>query len=156
MSAPSFAFLYLRPLGVRAFLRKPEIAARVEHLMRLVELQPELATRKPGQLSGGQCQRVGIARALAMNPEILIADEVTSALDVTIQAQIMTLLNRLRTDVGLSVIFISHDLSLVRVFCDRVAVFKAGKIVETGPVAEVLNQPRHEYTQNLIASAPEI
>jgi peptide/nickel transport system ATP-binding protein len=144
------------PLRLHKIVRKPEIAARVEHLMQLVELQADLADRKPGQLSGGQCQRVGIARALAMNPEILIADEVTSALDVTIQAQIMALLNRLRSEVGLTVIFISHDLSLVKVFCDRVAVFKAGKIVESGPVEEVLSQPREEYTRKLIASAPEI
>ena len=91
-----------------------------------------------------------------MNPEILIADEITSALDVTIQAKIITLLNRLRRKVGLTVIFISHDLALVRTFCDRVAVFQAGKIVETGSVSQVLNQPRQEYTRTLIASAPEL
>jgi len=144
------------PLRLHQIVKKSEIASEVEHLMKLVELPSELATRKPGQLSGGQCQRVGIARALAMKPEILIADEVTSALDVTIQAQIMTLLNRLRSEVGLTVIFISHDLSLVRMFCDRVAVFKAGKIVESGRVEEVLSRPQEEYTRMLIASAPEI
>ena len=91
-----------------------------------------------------------------MKPEILIADEVTSALDVTIQAQIMALLNRLRSEVGLTVIFISHDLSLVRMFCDRVAVFKAGKLVESGCVEAVFSRPQEEYTRMLIASAPEI
>jgi len=144
------------PLRVHQIVKRPQIASQVEHLMKLVELPSELADRKPGQLSGGQCQRVGIARALAMKPEILIADEVTSALDVTIQAQIMALLNRLRSEVGLTVIFISHDLSLVRMFCDRVAVFKAGKIVESGAVEEVLSRPQEAYTRMLIASAPEI
>ncbi len=144
------------PLRKHRLVSKDKIDERVKELMRLVELDPQLAKRKSGQLSGGQCQRVGIARALAMNPEILIADEITSALDVTIQAQIIALLNRLRRKVGLTVIFISHDLALVRTFCDRVAVFQAGKIVETGSVSQVLNQPRQEYTRALIASAPEL
>ena len=124
--------------------------------MALVELDPRLADRKPGQLSGGQCQRVGIARALAMEPEILIADEITSALDVTIQAQIIELLNRLRSQTGLSIIFISHDLALVRSFCHRVAVFEAGRVVEAGNVEKVLSEPQHPYTQTLIASVPEL
>lgn len=144
------------PLRRHRLVRKDQIDERVTELMDLVELSPDLAGRKPGQLSGGQCQRVGIARALAMNPEILIADEITSALDVTIQAQIISLLNRLRSKVNLSVIFISHDLALVRSFCDRVAVFRAGKIVESGSVHRVLNQPQQEYTRTLIASAPEL
>lgn len=144
------------PLRKHRLVSKDKIDERVKELMRLVELDPQLAGRKSGQLSGGQCQRVGIARALAMNPEILIADEITSALDVTIQAQIIALLNRLRRKVGLTVIFISHDLALVRTFCDRVAVFQAGKIVETGSVFQVLNQPRQDYTRALIASAPEL
>ena len=129
---------------------------RVAELMALVELDPDLAGRKPGQLSGGQCQRVGIARALAMEPEVLIADEVTSALDVTIQAQIIELLNRLRSQTGLSIIFISHDLALVRSFCHRVAVFEAGRIVEAGSVDTVLSEPQQPYTQTLIASAPAL
>ena len=144
------------PLRKHRLVSKDRIDERVKELMRLVELDPQLAGRKSGQLSGGQCQRVGIARALAMDPEILIADEITSALDVTIQAQIIALLNRLRRKVGLTVIFISHDLALVRTFCDRVAVFQAGKIVETGSVIQVLNEPRQEYTRALIASAPEL
>jgi peptide/nickel transport system ATP-binding protein len=128
----------------------------VAELLELVDLNPGLADRKPGQLSGGQCQRVGIARALAMQPEILIADEVTSALDVTIQAQIIDLLNRLRQQTGLSIIFISHDLALVRSFCHRVAVFEAGRIVEAGDVNDVLGDPQHRYTKTLLDSAPEL
>ena len=142
------------PLLKHALVPKKLIDGRVDELLRLVEMDSQLSDRRPGQLSGGQCQRVGIARALAMEPEILIADEVTSALDVTIQAQIMALLDRLREEVGLSVILISHDLELVRSFCHRVAVFKAGRIVEIGLVDDVLSNPEKEYTQALIASAP--
>ena len=124
--------------------------------MGLVELDSSLASRKPAQLSGGQCQRVGIARALAMDPELLIADEITSALDVTIQAQIIALLNRLREERGLSVIFISHDLTLVRSFCDQVVVFQSGRIVESGAVSGVLEQPQKSYTQELLLSVPTL
>jgi peptide/nickel transport system ATP-binding protein len=144
------------PLRRHGLVPRDEIDARVAELMALVELGPEMSDRRPAQLSGGQCQRVGIARALAMEPEILIADEITSALDVTIQAQIIQLLKKLREQQGLSLIFISHDLALVRSFCDEVAVFRSGKIVESGPVAEVLERPQEEYTQQLIESAPQI
>jgi peptide/nickel transport system ATP-binding protein len=144
------------PLRIHRLLPRDGIAGRVAELLELVDLNPGLADRKPGQLSGGQCQRVGIARALAMQPEILIADEVTSALDVTIQAQIIDLLNRLRQQTGLSIIFISHDLALVRSFCHRVAVFEAGRIVEAGDVNDVLGDPQHRYTKTLLDSAPEL
>jgi peptide/nickel transport system ATP-binding protein len=144
------------PLLKHRLVPSDQAAVRVDELMRLVELDPSLVDRKPHQLSGGQCQRVGIARALAMNPEILIADEITSALDVTIQAQMIELLNRLRREMGLTVIFISHDLALVESFCDRVAVFQSGRLLESGPVEEVLNRPREAYTRNLIASAPKL
>jgi peptide/nickel transport system ATP-binding protein len=142
------------PIRKHKLVPAEKLNQRVTELMQLVGLETELADRKPRQLSGGQCQRVGIARALAMNPEVLIADEVTSALDVTIQAQIIDLLNELRSKVNLSVIFISHDLALVRSFCDRVAVFKAGRIVEMGKIEDVLECPQEEYTKQLIASAP--
>jgi peptide/nickel transport system ATP-binding protein len=142
------------PLRKHQLVKRDQLEERVLELLQLVELDPDLARRKPGQLSGGQCQRVGIARALAMKPRVLIADEITSALDVTIQAQIIALLNRLRAQENLSVIFISHDLALVRSFCDRAIVFRAGSIVEAGPVSEVLDRPSEAYTRTLLASAP--
>ncbi|WP_425450277.1 dipeptide ABC transporter ATP-binding protein [Virgifigura deserti] len=129
---------------------------RTAALMAMVELPAELAGRRPRQLSGGQCQRVSIARALALSPEVLIADEITSALDVTIQAQILSLLRRLRETQGLTTLYISHDLAVVRMFCDRVAVFRSGQLVEIGAVEEVLARPRHDYTRRLIASAPRL
>ena len=144
------------PLKVHGLLPKDQVPARVAELMQLVELDQQLANRKSRQLSGGQCQRVGIARALAMNPEVLIADEITSALDVTIQAQIMALLADLKVKANLTVIFISHDLALVQSFCDRVAVFKSGRLIESGTVEQVLCHPRETYTRNLIDSAPVI
>lgn len=144
------------PLRRHKLVSPAGVKQRVTELMELVELDPELTVRRPSQLSGGQCQRVGIARALAMNPELLIADEITSALDVTIQAQIIDLLKRLRDKQGLSVVFISHDLALVRSFCDHVAVFQSGKIVEAGTVQQVLEQPQEFYTRELIHSAPAL
>ncbi len=121
-------------------------------LLDMVELQRELGDRRPGQLSGGQCQRVGIARALALEPELLIADEITSALDVTTQAQILDLLARLQRERKLTLLYISHDLSVVSSFCQHVYVFRAGKVVEHGAAAEVLGNPREAYTQQLVAS----
>src|SRR5699024_746567 len=114
-----------------------EARQRARELLELVDLPLELAGRRPRQLSGGQCQRVGIARALALEPELLIADEITSALDVTIQAQILALLKDLRRKKNLTVIYISHDLSVVRAFCDRVAVFQSGQRVEIGAVNDI-------------------
>jgi peptide/nickel transport system ATP-binding protein len=122
--------------------------------MNLVELPEMLSARRPRQLSGGQCQRVGIARALAMEPKVLIADEITSALDVTIQAQILDLLERIRQKEDLTIIYISHDLAIVRMICSRVAVFRDGQLIEIGDVGDVLDNPREDYTRTLIASAP--
>jgi peptide/nickel transport system ATP-binding protein len=144
------------PIRRHKLVAAAQLDERVAELMGLVELDPVLASRKPAQLSGGQCQRVGIARALAMDPELLIADEITSALDVTIQAQIIELLNRLCEKRGLSVIFISHDLALVHSFCDRVVVFRSGQIVEGGLVKDVLERPQDTYTQELLHSAPTL
>lgn len=144
------------PMIRHGLASRKQAMERARELMKQVELPLEFAGRKPGQLSGGQCQRVGIARALALDPEVLIADEVTSALDVTIQAQILRLLQRLRSERHLTVIYISHDLSVVRKFCDRVAVFRAAKLVETGTAGEVLDRPREHYTKLLIESAPRL
>ena len=133
-----------------------EVASRVSRLLDMVELPHDLAERKPGQLSGGQCQRVGLARALAMSPRFLIADEITSALDVTTQAQILDLLERLQHEHGLGMLYISHDLSVVGSICQRVYVFRAGRIVETGPAAEVMTRPRESYTIQLVSCVPRI
>ena len=142
------------PLIVHNLVPRNRVEARTSELMDLVELPEMLGARRPRQLSGGQCQRVGIARALAMEPKVLIADEITSALDVTIQAQVLDLLERIREREDLTIIYISHDLAVVRMICSRVAVFKDGHLIEMGDVGDVLNNPEQEYTRTLIASAP--
>jgi peptide/nickel transport system ATP-binding protein len=142
------------PLIVHNLVPRNTVEARTSELMKLVELPEILAARRPRQLSGGQCQRVGIARALAMEPKVLIADEITSALDVTIQAQILDLLERIREKEDLTIIYISHDLAVVRMICSRVAVFRDGQLIEIGDVGDVLNNPAQDYTRTLIASAP--
>ena len=119
-------------------------------------IDPILATRYPHQVSGGQRQRFGIARALAMKPDLVICDEPVAALDVSIQAQVINLLARLRRERGLSYIFISHDLNVVRHLCDRVAVMYLGKLIEIGDAAEVLSDPRHPYTKALGDAAPKV
>jgi peptide/nickel transport system ATP-binding protein len=160
-------FLSLNPaMTVAATLAEPlrqhrlcadrEIPERLADLMAKVELPPNLLERRTTQLSGGQRQRVGIARALALAPEILIADEVTSALDVTIQAQILGLFDRLRREMGLTLILISHDLAVVRFLCEHVAVMRQGKLVEYGPTEQVLSHPREDYTKALLAAIPRL
>ena len=129
---------------------------RVEHLLDQVGLRPADAHKYPGEFSGGQRQRIGIARALAVEPELLIADEPLSALDVSIQAQILQLLLDLRASLGLTMIFISHDLRVVRYLSDDVAVMYLGKIVERAPAALLFARPRHPYTMALLSAVPEI
>ena len=128
--------------------------AYVRDWLNAVGLDPAVAGRYPHQFSGGQRQRVAIARALAMQPDLVICDEPVASLDVSIQAQILNLLMRLRSELGLTLIFISHDLSVVRHLCERVAVMYRGRIVEEGPAAEVYDRPRHDYTKRLLAAVP--
>jgi peptide/nickel transport system ATP-binding protein len=133
-----------------------EAKERAETAMRDVLLAPELLRRFPHQLSGGQAQRVAIAQALALRAEVLLADEPTSALDVTVQAEILDSLRRVRDEVGMSVLFISHDLAVVAELCDRLAVIQRGVIVEAGPAARVLGHPQDAYTTELVAAVPKV
>ncbi len=126
----------------------------VEKLMQRVGLLPEQAARFPHQFSGGQCQRIAIARALASQPDLIVADEAVSALDVSIQAQVLNLLAELQAELGLAVLFISHDLAVIRQVCSRVAVMYLGRLVELGPAEDVCQRPRHPYTANLVSSIP--
>ncbi len=127
---------------------------RVGELLTEVGIQAGDASRYPHEFSGGQKQRIGIARALALRPSLIIADEPVSALDISVQAQILNLLSELKSKHGLSLLFIAHNMGVIRYLCDRVAVMKAGRIVEKGGVEEVFTSPRHPYTKALLDAAP--
>ena len=151
---PSKQILYsLRePMIIHGLYTKEERLTKIQELLHLVGVSEKLLTRYPHQISGGEAQRIMIARALTLTPEILILDEPTSMLDVSIQAQIMTLLRDLQGRLGLTYLFISHDVDVLTWFCDEIAVMSQGKIVESGPASEIVQHPQDAYTKRLIES----
>lgn len=144
--------LIREPLIIHEIVKPVELEEETVRLMKLVGLPPTERWKLPGQISGGQNQRVVIARAIATRPGLIVCDEPVSALDVSVQGQILNLLQELRNELGLSYLFISHDLKVVKHMCDRVAVMYKGELVETGETREILNSPKHDYTKKLIDS----
>lgn len=146
----------LDPLRVHKVGTPDERRQRVRELTHMVGLPSSVLGALPGQLSGGQRQRVAIARALALGPDAIIADEPTSALDVSVRAQILNLLTDLKKELGLGMVFISHDIQTVRYVSDQIVVMNSGRIVEEGPASQVLNDPQHDYTNTLLGAAPSL
>lgn len=143
------------PLVIHGIGTPASRPARVDELLGMVGLEPALATRRPGELSGGQLQRVNIARSLSLQPRLLICDEPVSALDVSVQAQILNLFLDIQQRLGTAMLFVAHDLAVVHHIADRIAVMYAGRIVETGPAEQVCRSPAHPYTSALVAAVPE-
>ncbi len=146
----------LDPFRVHGIGSEKERTARVRELLDLVGLPQSALDVLPRQISGGQRQRVAIARALALRPDVIIADEPTSALDVSVRAQVLNLLVDLKEELGLGLVFISHDINTVRFISDRMAVMLAGQIVETGPADELFNNPTNDYTRALLSAVPSL
>jgi oligopeptide/dipeptide ABC transporter ATP-binding protein len=142
------------PLKLHRLAQGNELEARLQETMRLVQLEPALLNRRADQLSGGQKQRVGIARAIASNPALVVLDEPTSSLDMSLRIVLLELLESLQERLGMTYLFITHDFSTVRHIADRVVVMYLGKVVESGPVDRILDDPKHPYTQALIAAIP--
>lgn len=138
------------PLRLHSICERREIPERVASLLKRVGLNAEHAARYPHELSGGQLQRVAIARAISVEPRIIVADEAVSKLDVSVRAQVLNLLKRMNREMGVSIIFITHDLGVARFLCDRIAVMFFGRIVEIGPTGRIFDEPRHPYTTSLI------
>ncbi len=144
------------PFAIHGGYQRDEVEARILALMEQVSLGPDVLDRYPHEFSGGQRQRINIARALALKPEFLVLDEPVSALDVSVGAQVVNLLRDLQRTHGLTYLFISHSMPLVRYLCDRVAVMQRGRLVEVGDAVELCDHPREPYTQQLIAATPEM
>ena len=141
-------------LHLRGRLSRGEVRSEVERLLLLVNLEPTFADRLPRELSGGQRQRVAIARALAVRPRLIVADEITSALDVSVQALILNLMREIQRQEGLSMLFISHNLATVRYLSDEIGVMRTGQIVELGRTEEIVERPQHPYTRGLLEAVP--
>lgn len=146
--------LLAEPLKVHRIMPAKDISREVDRLLELVGLPKNSRGRYPHEFSGGQRQRIGIARALSLKPRLVVCDEPVSALDVSIQAQILNLLKELQRELGLTYLFIAHGLGAVKYVSDRIAVMYSGKIVETGKVDEIFREPKHEYTRTLLDASP--
>jgi oligopeptide/dipeptide ABC transporter ATP-binding protein len=144
------------PLRVHKVVPEKQVLSRVQELLEVVGLNPEHYTRYPSEFSGGQRQRIGVARALSLQPKLIVADEPVSALDVSIQAQVVNLLQDLQKEFGIAFVFIAHDLAIVRHFCPEIAVMYLGKIVEKGDRDTIYLRPHHPYTQALLSAVPDV